>query len=109
MAKNPPKSGKRTNETCNPAFWGDVGIKMKCEYLLWANIKRRAKIYCEQLSENVQRSAVSKYHKTCKDLLWASIGRYANIFEQISADGQRSFWQISAGVEISVGQYQQTC
>ena len=27
LAQNPPKSDKRIKQTCNPPFWGDVGIK----------------------------------------------------------------------------------
>ena len=57
-------------------------------------------------SNEVRRSAVGKYQKTCKDLLWANIRRCANIFGRISADVQRSFLQISAEVRVpAVGKY----
>ena len=52
-------------------------------------LKRSANICCGQISKDVQRSAG---------------GRYANIFGQISPDVQRSFKQLSAGVQISAVQ-----
>ena len=66
------------------------------EYLLWANIRRRAKI-CGLISGDVQRS-FGKCQQTCVDL-WANISRCAKIFLQISAEVQRSI----------LGKYQKTC
>ena len=63
---------------------------MTCEYLLWANIRRRAKI-CGLISGDVQRS-FGKCQQTCVDL-WANISRCAKIIGQISEDLRISFYK----------------
>ena len=67
---------------------------MTCEYLLWANIRRHAKI-CGLISADVQIS-FGKCQQTCKVLLRANISNHAKIF-----------WQISEDVRRLVGKYQQ--
>ena len=53
-----------------------------CKYLLWANVRGRAKICCGQISADVQRYGKGKYQKTFEDL-WANITIHAKISAHI--------------------------
>ena len=86
---------------------------------LWANIRRRAKIF-GQISADVRRSVVGKYQKTCEDLREVSDFFNGSLPQgQISSD-MENMWanirkcakicgQILVLVRISVGQYQLMC
>ena len=55
---------------------------------------------------DVKRS-VGKYQNTCEDIL-ENISKCAKIFDQISEDVQKMFWQISADLQRYMSKYQKT-